>query len=45
MIDSLYEELIHLDEIAGELDTESNRKIDARRAQIKQELIALGETL
>jgi ABC-type phosphate transport system ATPase subunit len=43
MIESLYEELIYLDEIAGELDPESNRKIDARREQIKQELIALGE--
>lgn len=33
-INSLYEELIHLDEIAGELDPESNRKIDARRGEI-----------
>jgi len=40
-IDSLYEELIYLNEIAGELDDESNAKIDARRDEIKKELIAL----
>jgi hypothetical protein len=45
MIESLYEELIHLDEIAGELDPETNRNTDLRRAQIKQKLIELGETL
>lgn len=33
-IHNLYEELISLDEIAGELDEESNRKIDARRAEL-----------
>ena len=43
IIENLYEELISLDEIAGEMDPESNAKIDARRAQIKQELIELGE--
>lgn len=37
-IDALYEELIYLDEIAGELDPESNARIDARRAEIKQEI-------
>ena len=37
-INNLYEELIYLDEIAGELDPESNAKIDARRAEIKQEI-------
>jgi hypothetical protein len=45
IIESLYEELINLGEIAGELDPESNRQIDKRRAQIKQELIDLGEKL
>lgn len=45
IIESLYEELIHLDEIAGELDAESNRKIDTRRTQIKQELRDLGERI
>lgn len=37
-IHSLYEELIHLDEIAGELDPESNAKIDARRAELKKQI-------
>ena len=37
-LNELYEELILLDEIAGELDPESNAKIDARRAEIKQEI-------
>lgn len=45
MIESLYEELIHLDEIAGELDDESNRKIDEQRSKIKLQLEELGETL
>jgi len=36
--DFLYEELIHLDEIAGELDEESNAKIDARRKEILAEI-------
>jgi len=45
VIERLYEELIHLDEIAGELDPESNRKIDEQRAKIKRQLIDLGETL
>lgn len=39
-ISSLYEELIYLDEVAGELDPESNAKIDAQRqllvAKIKE---------
>lgn len=39
-ISSLYEELIYLDEIAGELDPESNAKVDAQRqllvAKIKE---------
>lgn len=40
MLNSLYEELIYLDEIAGELDPESNAKVDAQRqllvAKIKE---------
>lgn len=40
-LDTLYEEIIYLDEIAGELDTESNAKIDARRKEIVQEIKAL----
>jgi hypothetical protein len=36
--DYLYEELIYLDEIAGELDEESNVKIDARRKEILAEI-------
>ena len=34
-IDDLYEELIHLDEIAGELDAESNALINVRRIELK----------
>lgn len=34
-IGGLYNELIHLDEIAGELDAESNAMIDARRKELK----------
>jgi hypothetical protein len=45
IIENLYEELISLDEIAGELSPEANALTDLRRAQIKQELIDLGETL
>lgn len=44
-LDSLYEQLINLDEIAGELDDESNAKIDARRAEIKQEIKRLESSL
>ena len=42
-IGGLYNELIHLDEIAGELDAESNALIDARRKELKA-MIAAGET-
>lgn len=45
IIDLLYAELICLNEIAGELDEETNAKTTARQEQIKQELIELGETL
>jgi hypothetical protein len=37
-VNELMEELIYLDEIAGELDAESNNKIEARRAEIKAEI-------
>lgn len=42
IIESLFEELIMLDEIAGELDPESNAKIEQRRSDIKRELSDLG---
>lgn len=45
IVEDLYEELIYLSEIAGELDPESNRRIDVRRNQIKQELRDLGELI
>ena len=39
-ISSLYEELIYLDEIAGELDPETNSRVDTQRqllvAKIKE---------
>ena len=31
LLDVLYNELVHLDEIAGELDEETNAKIDQQR--------------
>lgn len=37
-LDALYEELVYLDEIAGELDPESNAKTDSRRAALKAEI-------
>ena len=37
----LYEELIYLDEIAGELDPESNAKHDARGKEILAEIRAI----
>ena len=39
----LMEELIHLDEIAGTLDPESNDKIQARRVALKQQILELRE--
>lgn len=44
-LNNLYEELIHLDEIAGELDDESNARIDRRRAEIKAEIKKLESSL
>lgn len=43
-LNELYEELILLDEIAGELDPESNAANDARRAELAREIKEL-ETL
>lgn len=37
-LDSLYEELIHLDEVAGELDPESNARINERRKELIKEI-------
>jgi uncharacterized protein YbaA (DUF1428 family) len=37
-IDNLYEELIGLDEIAGELDDETNRRVGARRAELVRQI-------
>ena len=38
-INTLYEQIIHLDEIAGELDPESNARIDAQRVALKQRIL------
>ena len=35
---SLYEQIIYLDEIAGELDPETNARIDAKRVALKQRI-------
>jgi hypothetical protein len=37
-LDNLYEELIYLDEIAGELSEDDNAKIDARREELLKEI-------
>lgn len=37
-LDSLYEELIYLCEVAGQLDDESNARTDERRKEIKKEI-------
>lgn len=37
-INDLLEELFYLDEIASELDTETNQQIDQRRNEIKAEI-------
>jgi hypothetical protein len=34
LLDALYNELVHLDEIAGELDEETNAKIDEQRQKL-----------
>ena len=42
LLDMLYNELVHLDEIAGELDEETNAKIDAQRWKLYQQIQELG---
>ena len=37
-IDNLYEQIIYLDEIAGELDPETNARTDAKRVALKQQI-------
>ena len=37
-INDLYERIINLDEIAGQLDTETNARIDAERVALKQRI-------
>jgi hypothetical protein len=37
-LNDLMEELIYLDEIAGELDPETNARIDAERVALKQRI-------
>jgi hypothetical protein len=38
LLDVLYNELIHLDEIAGELDEESNARIDEQRQKLAAQI-------
>jgi hypothetical protein len=38
LLDCLYNELIHLDEIAGELDEESNALIDEQRRKVAEQI-------
>lgn len=42
-INDMMEELIQLDEIAGEMDEETNRRIDARRDELKSAIERFGE--
>lgn len=44
-LDSLYEELFHLDEVAGELDDEANQRTDQRRKEILAEMRKLEGSL
>lgn len=38
LLDCLYNELVHLDEIAGELDEESNASIDEQRQKLAAQI-------
>ena len=38
LLDCLYNELVHLDEIAGELDEETNARIDEQRAKLAKQI-------
>lgn len=40
-VHALMEELILLDEIAGELSDEDNARVDARRVALKQQILEL----
>ena len=44
-VNSLIEELIMLDEIAGELDPETNERIDQRRKELKEQIRAVDTTV
>ena len=37
-INDLYEQIIYLDEIAGQLDPETNARVDAERVALKQRI-------
>lgn len=41
LIDNLMEELIYLDEVAGELDPDTNARIERERVALKQQIIEL----
>lgn len=43
-IHCLYEELIYLDELSGQLDPETNQAMDHRRCQIQLEIQRLTES-
>ena len=45
IVRELLEELASLDEIAGELDAESNSRTDQRRKEIVQTLRDMGENV
>lgn len=42
---SLYEQLIHLDEIAGQLDPETNARIERQRVALKQQIREIEEDI
>lgn len=42
---SLYEQLIHLDEIAGQLDPETNARIEQQRVALKQQIREIEEDI
>ena len=45
MIESLYEELIMLCEVRGELDSESNDAIESKIAVLQRQILELEEAL
>lgn len=44
LLDVLYNELVHLDEIAGELDEESNARVDEQRQKLAAQIRELKVT-